>query len=85
MLPLFDMLTKAQGGNAMDAGHWERLVRSLALDDAQALLSRLRLVRVVPDTCLYRSLARYSILRRAGHPAAPLPREAAAAHVVEAS
>jgi hypothetical protein len=40
-----------------------------ALDDAQALLWRLRLVRVVPDTCLYRSLARYSILRRAGHPA----------------
>ncbi|MEO7331161.1 MAG: lasso peptide biosynthesis B2 protein [Minicystis sp.] len=40
-----------------------------ALDDAQALLSRLRLGRFVPDTCLYRSLARYSILRRAGHPA----------------
>ena len=43
--------------------------RDLTIDDAQALLSRLRLVRVVPDTCLYRSLARYSILRRAGHPA----------------
>lgn len=28
------------GGNAMDAGHWERLVRSLALDDAQAGLPK---------------------------------------------
>ena len=26
-------------------------------------------LRVVPDTCLYRSLARYAVLRRAGHPA----------------
>jgi Transglutaminase-like superfamily len=25
-------------------------------------------LRVVPDTCLYRSLARYAMLRRAGHP-----------------
>ncbi|MFT3775555.1 MAG: lasso peptide biosynthesis B2 protein [Minicystis sp.] len=26
-------------------------------------------LRVVPDTCLYRALARYAVLRRAGHPA----------------
>lgn len=25
-------------------------------------------LRVVPDTCLYRSLARYAVLRSAGHP-----------------
>lgn len=28
-----------------------------------------RRLRVVPDTCLYRALARYAVLRRAGHPA----------------
>src|SRR5580693_492480 len=28
-----------------------------------------RRIRGVPDTCLYRSLARYQALRRAGHPA----------------
>jgi Transglutaminase-like superfamily len=33
---------------------------------AEGLLERLR---VVPDTCLYRSLARYAVLRAAGHPA----------------
>ncbi len=26
-------------------------------------------LRVVPDTCLYRALARYAVLRSAGHPA----------------
>jgi len=37
-----------------------------ALRTSEALLAR---VRVLPDTCLYRSLARYAVLRRAGHPA----------------
>lgn len=37
-----------------------------ALRESEALLSRLR---VLPDTCLYRSLARYAVLRRAGHAA----------------
>jgi hypothetical protein len=35
-----------------------------ALSTSQRIVSRLRL----PDTCLYRSLARYALLRRAGHP-----------------
>ena len=37
-----------------------------------ALLAAEKLVenlRVVPDTCLYRALARYAVLRGAGHPA----------------
>ena len=38
----------------------------VALSAAEALLAR---VPVAPDTCLYRALARYSILRSAGHPA----------------
>jgi hypothetical protein len=37
-----------------------------AIEASERLLSRLR---VVPDTCLYRSLARYAVLRGAGHPA----------------
>jgi hypothetical protein len=37
-----------------------------ALSTSQRIVGRLR--RVVPDTCLYRSLARYALLRRAGHP-----------------
>ena len=37
-----------------------------ALLTAEKVLERLR---VVPDTCLYRSLARYAVLRGAGHPA----------------
>src|SRR4051794_24320859 len=37
-----------------------------ALRASEALLERLR---VLPDTCLYRSLARYAVLRRAGHAA----------------
>jgi Transglutaminase-like superfamily len=37
-----------------------------ALAASQQIVARLR---VVPDTCLYRSLARYALLRRAGHPA----------------
>jgi len=35
------------------------------LSAAQRIVAHLR---GVPDTCLYRSLARYAILRRAGHP-----------------
>lgn len=37
-----------------------------ALLAAEKVIERLR---VVPDTCLYRSLARYAVLRSAGHPA----------------
>jgi hypothetical protein len=37
-----------------------------AISAAERVVARLR---VVPDTCLYRSLARYHGLRRAGHPA----------------
>ena len=37
-----------------------------ALSTSEAVIERLR---VVPDTCLYRSLTRYAALRRAGHPA----------------
>ncbi len=37
-----------------------------ALLAAEKVVERLR---VVPDTCLYRSLARYAVLRSAGHPA----------------
>jgi hypothetical protein len=36
-----------------------------ALLAAERVVERLRLV---PDTCLYRSLARYAVLRSAGHP-----------------
>ena len=36
-----------------------------ALLAAEKLIEHLR---VVPDTCLYRSLARYAVLRGAGHP-----------------
>jgi hypothetical protein len=45
----------------------------LPLDEAiDALAASERVIerlRVVPDTCLYRSLARYALLRRAGHAA----------------
>jgi hypothetical protein len=41
-----------------------RVERAIAA--AERVVERLR---VVPDTCLYRSLARYQALRRAGHPA----------------
>ena len=37
-----------------------------ALLDAEKVIE---LLRVVPDTCLYRALARYAVLRGAGHPA----------------
>ena len=37
-----------------------------ALLAAERMIERLR---VVPDTCLYRSLARYAVLRSAGYPA----------------
>lgn len=37
-----------------------------ALSAAEALVSR---VPAVPNTCLYRALARYAVLRSAGHPA----------------
>jgi Transglutaminase-like superfamily len=37
-----------------------------ALSASERIATRLR---VVPDTCFYRSLARYAMLRRAGHPA----------------
>lgn len=37
-----------------------------ALRDVEALFERLK---VAPDTCLYRSLARYAVLRSAGYPA----------------
>ena len=37
-----------------------------ALLAAEKVIERLR---VVPDTCLYRALARYAVLRGAGHPA----------------
>jgi hypothetical protein len=36
------------------------------LRDVEALFERLK---VAPDTCLYRSLARYAVLRSAGYPA----------------
>ncbi len=42
----------------------ERIERALAR--SQWLVQRMR---VVPNTCLYRALARYSMLRRAGHSA----------------
>ena len=35
-----------------------------ALSASERIVERLRLV---PDTCLYRALARYALLRRAGH------------------
>lgn len=41
-------------------------VAERAIADSERLFERLG---VVPDTCLYRSLARYAVLRRAGHPA----------------
>jgi hypothetical protein len=37
-----------------------------ALATSQRIVGKLR--GAVPDTCLYRSLARYALLRRAGHP-----------------
>jgi hypothetical protein len=36
-----------------------------AVQGAEDMLSRLP---IVPDTCLYRSLARYAVFQRAGHP-----------------
>lgn len=50
-----------------------RVAREVPLDVAEgAITAAERLferLRVVPDTCLYRSLARYAVLRGAGHPA----------------
>jgi hypothetical protein len=50
-----------------------RTTRAVALPAVEsALAASERLIeglRVVPDTCLYRALARYSVLRGAGHPA----------------
>jgi hypothetical protein len=43
-----------------------RAVAEAAALDSERLVGRLR---VVPDTCLYRSLARWVVLRRAGHAA----------------
>ena len=40
--------------------------RGASISAAERIVER---IRVVPDTCLYRSLARYQALRRAGHPA----------------
>lgn len=50
-----------------------RLFRDVPLDVAEGAVEAserlLERLRVVPDTCLYRSLARYAVLRGAGHPA----------------
>jgi hypothetical protein len=46
-----------------------RAPRDLAEDAARASERLARRLRVVPDTCLYRALARYAVLRHAGHPA----------------
>lgn len=50
-----------------------RLARDVPLDVAEAAIAAserlLERLPVVPDTCLYRSLARYAVLRGAGHPA----------------
>jgi hypothetical protein len=43
-----------------------RDVAEQAIEASERLCARLFLV---PNTCLYRSLARYAVLRRAGHPA----------------
>lgn len=43
-----------------------RAVVEESIAAAERLIERLR---VLPDTCLYRALARYAVLRRAGHPA----------------
>ena len=41
-----------------------------AVEDALLAAEKvIELLRVVPDTCLYRALARYAVLRSAGHPA----------------
>lgn len=46
-----------------------RAPRALA-EEAAATSERIATrLRVLPDTCLYRALARYAVLRRAGHPA----------------
>lgn len=54
-------LTSAPSARAVPRDVAERAITS-----SERLCERLR---VVPDTCLYRSLARYAVLRRAGHPA----------------
>jgi hypothetical protein len=50
-----------------------RVVRDVPLDVAEGAIEAserlLERLRVVPDTCLYRSLARYAVLRSTGHPA----------------
>lgn len=57
-------LLDALGPSAVEAAPPAAVER--ALRASQRVVARLR---VVPDTCLYRSLARYALLRRAGHPA----------------
>jgi hypothetical protein len=60
-----DLLSSLTPDRAMKAPAPLPLVEQ-ALRDVEALFERLR---VVPDTCLYRGLARYAVLRGAGHPA----------------
>jgi len=47
--------------------------RAVPLDVAEAVIAAserlFERLRLLPDTCLYRALARYAVLRRAGHPA----------------
>ena len=47
--------------------------RAIPIDGAEGAIAAserfFERINVVPDTCLYRSLARYAVLRRAGHPA----------------
>lgn len=46
-----------------------RAPRALAEEAAAASERIATRLRLLPDTCLYRALARYAVLRRAGHPA----------------
>ena len=53
---------RALGPDEIDAKPLDLVERAVAT--SQRIVDRLR---VVPNTCLYRSLGRYAMLRRAGH------------------
>lgn len=60
--PLDRVVTSAERGPAVD-------LDDPALTTAIEVVERwVRFARVVPDTCLYRALARWAVLRRAGRP-----------------
>lgn len=70
---LLEALTPGSPGGTTSEWIGPRADRAVPLPQIQKSLSAteeiLARVPIAPDTCLYRALARYAILRSAGHPA----------------